>query len=374
MLQALGFKRSLVIGWLFASCLIVFLSTSGCVISPRRAFGQGPTPTPTPTPSPTPTPTGSPTPTPTPSGTPQGKLYVSNSANNTILRFDQAFTDSGNIIPGATISGVATTLNGPDFIFLDTSADRLFVANNNDISILIFDNISTKNGNVAPERTITGANTTLVSPTDLTLDKTRDFLYVADDLDIEVFNSASTATGNIAPARSLTPGFSVAAVFVDGANDRLYVADSTGNSIEIYDNASTLASGPITASRTITGASTLLATPSSIQIDQSGRLVVSNASPASITIYSNAATASGNVAPAATISGSNTAFVSPNQIAMDTRSTGTLYMADPGASRIAIYSSFSTAAGNIAPNRVITGPGTTLIRNSPVGVAIDTTR
>lgn len=370
MLRVLGFKRSLVIGWLFASCLLIFLTTSGCVISPRRTFGQGPTPTPTPTA----TPTGSPT--PTPSGTPQGKLYVSNSANNAILRFDQAFTDSGNIIPGATISGAATELNGPDFIFLDTAADRLYVANNNDISILIFDNISTKTGNVAPQRRITGTKTTLVSPTDVSVDTSRDLLYVADGLDIEVFNAASTTTGDIPPSRTLTPSpaFTVAAVFVDGANDRLYVADSAGNSIEIYDNASTLASGSITSTRSVFGAATLLATPSSIQIDQSGRLVVSNAAPPSITIYGNAATANGNLAPAATISGSSTGLDSPNQIALDIRGTGTLYIADPSASRITIYSSFATATGNIAPNRIISGAGTALTGNSPVGVAIDTTR
>lgn len=373
MVRVFGFSRNLIWGWLCAASLVLFLVISGCVISPRRTLGGGGG---TPTPTPSPTPTGSPTPTPTPSGTPQGKLYVSNAGNNSIVRFDQAFTASGNIVPGATISGTNTTLNAPAFIFLDTVADRLYVANNADFSILIFDNISTKSGNVAPQRRITGTKTTLISPTDVSVDTSRDLLYVADGLDIEVFNAASTTTGDIPPSRTLTPspGFSVAAVFIDGTNDRLYVADSAGNSINIYDNASTLTSGLITASRTIFGAATHLATPSSIQIDGAGRLVVSNANPPSITIYSNAATANGNIAPAAEITGANTGFTALNQIALDSRSTGTLYIADPPAGRIAIYSSFSTATGNIAPNRIISGPGTTLTGNAPVGVAIDTTR
>jgi len=300
---------------------------------------------------------------------------VSNSGANSIVRFDQAFTDSGNIIPGATIRGTRTSLNAPAFIFLDTAADRLFVANNADISILIFDNVSTKNGDVAPERIISGASTTLGSPTDVSVDKSRDLLYVADDIDIHVFSSASTATGNIAPARNLSPGFSVAAIFIDGANDRLYAADSATNSIAVYDSASTLASGPITANRTIQGAATHLATPGSIQLDGAGRLVVSNATAPSITIYNNAATANGNLAPSAEITGTNTGFSVPNQIVVDTGGTGTLYMADPGAARIAVFSSLSTATGNIAPNRVIVGPGTTLTTaGAPQGVAIDTTR
>ena len=233
MVRVFGFRRSFFWGWMSASSLLLVLVVSGCVISPRRTLGGGPTPTPTPTP------TGTPTPTPTPS---PGKLYVSNAGSNSILRFDGALTDSGNVPPAATISGSSTTLTSPAYITLDTTNDRLYVANNADLSILIFDSISTKNGNVAPERTISGANTTLVGPTDLTLDRGRNLLYVADDIDILVFSSASTATGNIAPARTLSPGFAAAAILIDGANDRLYVADSAGNSIAIYDNASTLAS------------------------------------------------------------------------------------------------------------------------------------
>jgi hypothetical protein len=291
------------------------------------------------------------------------------------VRFDGALTDSGNIIPGATISGSNTSLTTPGYITLDTTNDRLFVANNADLSILIFDSISTKSGNVAPERKISGSNTTLVGPVDVTLDRGRDLLYVADDLQILVFSSASTATGNQAPARTLKPSFNPQAVFIDGTNDRLYVADAAANAISVYDSASTLASGTVTASRTIQGAATLLATPSGLQLDGSGRLVVSNASPASITIYINAAAANGNLAPAAQISGSNTGFSGPNQIVVDTTGTGTLYIADPGAARIAIYSSLSAATGNITPNRSIVGPGTTITKATlPVGVAIDVTR
>jgi len=375
MFRVFGFNRNLIWGWLCAASLVLLLVISGCVISPRRTLGGGGG---TPTPTPTPTPTGSPTPTPTPSGTPQGKLYVSNAGDDSIVRFDQAFTASGNIVPGAKISGANTQLNAPAFIFLDTAADRLYVANNGGLSILIFDNISTKNGNVAPERSISGANTTLITPTDVSLDKGRDLLYVADDTNIEVFSSASTATSNIAPARALDAQFHVSAILIDGTNDRLYAADDANNAIAVYDNASALATGPITATRTIKGAATDLATPDGIQIDGRGRLVVSNSSPTSpsITIYNNAATANGNPAPSAEISGSNTKFGVPSQIVVDTTGSGTLYNADPDVGRVAIFSSLSSATGteNIAPTRIIFGPGTTLTTTSPHGIALDRTR
>src|SRR5437763_11998333 len=128
-------------------CVAVFclLLTVGCVISPRRTLGGGggtPTPTPGPTASPTPTPVAT------------GKLYVMDSNSNTLLRFDNAFTTSGNATPAATIVGTNTTFNSPSFITLDSANDRLYIADTGDLSIVIYDNISTKNGNVAPNRII----------------------------------------------------------------------------------------------------------------------------------------------------------------------------------------------------------------------------
>src|ERR1051326_7102168 len=99
--------------------MIVVLS--GCVISPRRTLGGGPTPTPTPTPSPTPTPT------PAPAAT--GKLYVTSGSQNSIVRFDNAFTANGNPAPAANINGAATTLSVPIYLALDSTADRLFAVN-----------------------------------------------------------------------------------------------------------------------------------------------------------------------------------------------------------------------------------------------------
>jgi sugar lactone lactonase YvrE len=364
-------KRSLIPVWLCAAAFILLLST-GCVISPRRTFGQvGATPTPTPTPTPGVTPT--PTPTPVPA---LGKLYVSNSNANSILRFDGALTATGNVSPAATITGAATALNTPAFITLDVANDRLYVADNGSFSILIFDNISTKTGNVAPERIITGGNTNLVLPVDVAIDTSKDLLYVADDIDVLVFASASTANGNVSSLHDLIVNFTASAIFIDAANDTLYVADSANNAIHVYNSASTL-DGPVTATRTILGAATHLANPGGVQLDGSGRLVVSNnsASGPSITVYSNASTANGNVAPSGEIKGSLTGFILPDQIAVDKTGTGTVYNADSGAGRVAAYANLSTATGNISPTRTLTGTNTTLsVAGRPEGVAIDPTR
>jgi hypothetical protein len=299
------------------------------------------------------------------------------------LRFDNAFTANDDATPAATISGANTTLNSPSFMTLDAAADRLYVANTGDLSVVIFDGVSTKTGtvNIAPTRTIAGVQTGLLQPTDVALDKGRDMLYVADDIDIFVFNSASAAAtnGNVPFARDISPGFAVSAIFIDATNNRLYAADQAADAIAIFDNASTL-NGTVNPTRVIQGLATHLAVPSGVAIDGAGRLIVSNVGngttiPPTITIYANAAIADGNIAPVAEITGSNTGMSTPDQIVVDRTGTGTLYNADPGAARIAAFANLNTANSNISPTRSINGPSTGMtVGSQPVGVALDTTR
>jgi hypothetical protein len=345
-------------------CLLL---TVGCVISPRRTLGGGGG---TPTPTPTPGPTTSPTPTPVAAG----KLYVMESNSNTLLRFDNALTANGNIQPAVKIVGTNTTFNFPGFMTLDTANDSLYIADTNDLSVVIYDGVSTKNGNVAPSRIIAGVAANLLSPTDVSLDKVRNLLYVADDLDIHVYASASTVNNDQAPVRELTTNFQLSGIFIDGANDRLYVADQAGNAVAVYDHASTL-NGPITANRAVQGpTNTHLSGPGSVQVDGAGRLVVSNSLAPSITIYANAATADGDIAPVAEIAGANTGLSVPTQIFVDTTGTGTLYNVDPGAARVAVWGNLNTANGNIAPTRTIFGANTGITASGQLGLAFDNTR
>ncbi len=364
--------------WL--SILVVTLFLAGCVISPRRPDPNAGTTTTT-TPPVTPPPVTTP---PPPPPAPLGKLYVSNTVTPSIVRFDNALagTTSGNIAPSATISGAATLLDTPLYILVDSVNDRLYVADpgnptTGNPSILIWDSASTRTGNVAPTRNITGAATTLLQPVDMALDSTRNLLYVVEGQDVLVFSSASTSSGNVAPARTLTAGFNISAILLDAANDRLFLANPVANAVVIYDGASALATGAVTATRTLSGAATGLANPAGLRIDSNGRLVVSNASPPSMTIYAGAATVNGNAAPAAAISGGNTAFTQTSQIAL--RPVGStsdeLYVADT-AGKVLIFANLSAATGNIAPTRNISGANTGLGNGTSAtavvrGVAID---
>jgi hypothetical protein len=310
--------------------------------------------------------------------TTQGRLYVSNDSGNAILRFDNAFGVTGNTAPGATIAGALTQLISPQYLFIDTQANRLFVANLGTSAVLIFDNASTQTGNAPPTRTIQGAASGLTQPTSLFLDKTKDLLYVVDGTDVLVFASASTINGDTPPVRVLTPNptFSISAIFLDATNDRLYLADPT-NAIDVFDGASTL-NGTVTAPRKITGAVTGLTQPGGLWVDGSNRLIVSNFSPPSIEVFASASTATGDVTPSGVIAGSNTTLVGPGQIALNPNvGSGDLYVADPFAGEVAVFANIGTANGNIAPTRTIAGASTNLARTggaSARGVTIDTTR
>lgn len=302
-----------------------------------------------------------------------GQLYVATPTS--ILRFSNAFTSNGNVGPTATITGAATGLSAVSRILLDSSANRLYVANQGTNSILIFEAVSTLNGNVAPNRSISGPATLLSAPTDIALDPANNLLYVASGTHILVYAAASSINGNSPPVRNINMGVTVGGLFLDATNNQLYVADTADNAIDRLDGASSQDVVGIVGGA-IAGAATGLSSPSGLTLDASGRLIVSNAAaPLSLTIYASASFATGNVVPAATISGAATGLVLPGQLAFNkTVATGEVFVADSGAGSVFVFSNTNAATGNVAPTRAITGAGTGLVVNAVRGLALDTTR
>jgi len=339
------------------AALLLLLMPVGCVISPRRDGTTGTTTN------------------PPPGGTNPGKLYVTNQTGNSILRFDNALTATGDVTPAATITGAGGQIAAPQYLAIDTGNDRLYVADTG--GVLVYDNISTRNGNISASRTIGGMS----SPTDLALDRTHDLLYVTDGGNILVFANASTANGTPTAARTISPlsggtGFSVAAIFLDTGTDKLYVADSLNSAVNIYDGASIL-NGSVNAPRKLSGAGTQLSNPQGLQVDALGRLIVANNQSGSITIYANAATVNGNIAPSATITAPAANMAAPSQIFLSTGNE--LYVADGTAGGIPIFSGINSANGLITPARDISGPHTTLSAGTgggttARGIALDPTR
>ena len=337
---------------LFAVLGLLMLFVFGCQISPRRTVGGSGG--------------GG-------GGSTGGQLYVA--TGNSILRFSNAESANGNIAPTATINGAATRLSNPQHLFLDTASDRLFVANQGDGSVLIFDNASTLTGNAAPTRVISGNLTTLSAPVDVALDTTNNLLYVADGTSIRVLGSASTVFGNVAPVRNFNMGVTVGGLLLDATNNQLYVSDPADDVVSRLDSASTQDVVGIVGG-VISGPDTALSQPRGMALDGSGRIIVSNsAAPVSITIYPSAGINNGDVVPAANINGSSTKLQAPGQIALNRNvSNGELYVVEPVGGSILVFTNMSSVTGNAAPARSINGTNTGLTVNAINGLAIDPTR
>lgn len=127
-------------------------------------------------------------------------LYVAN-GNSQILVFSNAATVSGDTAPARIIAGLSSSTG----IYVDVMADRLYVANTGANAIVVFDDASTANGSPAPNRTLFGGGTQLNKPHDLFIDTSTDRLYVAnfDGNSVLVFNNAGIVNGNTAPDRIL---------------------------------------------------------------------------------------------------------------------------------------------------------------------------
>ncbi|MGA9031832.1 MAG: hypothetical protein WB402_04860 [Sulfuricaulis sp.] len=234
---------------------------------------------------------------------PRNQLYVANTGANSILVFNNARTVTGGDAPNRTISNTTTPIT-PMALFIDPVNDRLYVANTGGNSVLIYDNASTLNGsNVTPSRTLAGVLTTLISPTGIYVDTTRNLLYVVNSTNqILVFNNADAVNGNIAPVRSIPILSASAGIFVDVMADRLYVSNTSANSIYVFDGAST-ANSSSSPNRTLSGGTSALNQPLDLFVDtNTDRLYVANLGANSILVFNNAGTANGAPAPNRTLS------------------------------------------------------------------------
>ncbi|MDC4206789.1 MAG: hypothetical protein MPW17_11675 [Candidatus Manganitrophus sp.] len=194
-------------------------------------------------------------------------LYVANAGQDAILIYENASTLNPSLGLAAatrTISGPNTGLNRPFAVIYRPENGQLYVANTDDYRILIFDENcpgapATLDGDISPCRTISGTSTLLDYPRALALDTgtvqtPRDILYVSNmgGNSILAFNNISqqTTQGDVTPSRVITSHADAGqtesmlqlpfGLFIDSADDRLYVVKSGGNlpAIFIYETAS----------------------------------------------------------------------------------------------------------------------------------------
>lgn len=305
-----------------------------------------------------------------------------------------------------------------DFSFGSGDDSLIYVSGNASDALLIYESANSVSGSTAASRTVAGGNTTLDEPRGIAVDMARNRIYVADFLgnSILAFNNVRTVSGNVAPGRSIsntvTP-ISPVGLFIDPIGDRLYV--TSGNSVLVYDNASSLSGANITPNRTLAGVSTTLTAPTGIFVDTTRNLLyVANAGITNqVLVFNNAAAVDGNITPGRsipvssapvgvfvdvmedrlyvtsgntirifdgastansastpdrTISGGRSMLNQPRDIFVDT-GTDRIYVANAADDTVLVFNNAGTANGSPAPNRILNLP----VFTDPWGIYVDVT-
>jgi serine/threonine protein kinase, bacterial len=227
-----------------------------------------------------------------------GEIYVANGGvggNSDILVY--AADASGNATPLQTISGAATSLDGPIGLTVNKSGVS-FAANIYDGTVTSY--AKGDDGNVAPKTTIAGSKTGLVYPNSVVLDGSG-HIYVADQGAGAVFVFAPNANGNVAPIRTIAgskTGLIAPSGLAHDAAGHLYVIDHTANRISVFASS---VNGNVAPLRTIAGSKTQISVPHDLALDSAGNIYVLCGG---VLVF--AAGASGNVAPLRTLAGSKT--------------------------------------------------------------------
>lgn len=283
---------------------------------------------------------------------PFSSIYVVDNNAQSVMAWDSAGTVNGNVTPDRVISGAGTGIIDPVGIEYDSRSNSVLIA---DVAnaIRIYDDVVITNGNVAASRTITGAATLLDNAYGIALDENRNQIYATNNSGILVFSNADTINGNIAPSRVIT-GSNVPLATVDHklaldvTNDRLYISDFDSDSILIYDNISTI-DGNVAPNRTVTG----ITKPWGIAVDISRNILyVNRYNAATIDVFDNAATINGAVAPNRSLTGAAVIINEGCHLAIDPVSN-MLYVTT--GDDVKIWHNASTVTGNVTPDRTISG-------------------
>jgi len=220
----------------------------------------------------------------------------------------------------STADGVVTTYTsfddggyeGPSGVVYDPIRDILYVRFIG--GLLIYDGASTAPDGKLADREVSGAMLGgYVSNLDvrLALDAAGNRLYISrPNGTVGVYDDASTIDGEVLPDREFTVDtptldFLWGAAY-DASRDELYLGDQRiGAAVYVVSNAST-AEGAVEPSRVIGGATHPLGDPSMLSYDAANdRLVVvlTSGSPDGVAVFDDASTVDGDVAPTRVIAG-----------------------------------------------------------------------
>jgi hypothetical protein len=297
-----------------------------------------------------------------------------------------AMSDQGD--PNLQLSGPATILKGVSSVYFDADHDEVAVSNTtgNSITVYLRDELaSSGDGDIAPERYITGPDTRLNLPRGITLyrdpDPRNNEMIVANSGNNSLTVYGITANGDAAPLRTIagdqhtalsTP---VGVAYRQGDNppndDELWVANNGNDTVTVYARITPGDAAPL---YTLSGQATGLSAVCGIALytyNDGNRhdyvLVSNNIRPGtsqgseSIAIFdrNRIATSIHNVAniPADyTIAGDQTGLNKPCGLVFDDAAKE-IYVTNTGNGTVTVYdwNALNPGSNNIAPKRTISG-------------------
>jgi sugar lactone lactonase YvrE len=317
-----------------------------------------------------------------------GNLWVTSFGANSIVEFAAAdLSIGGNLTPSVTIQGTSTKLAGPVGCAFD-SAGNLWIA---DFTSFVVEAFSPANlasgGDVAPAVSISGGNTKLCAPQEITFDSSGN-LWVANfsnscgDPNVAEYQKSDLAAGgNVSPA-----------VLISGTNTGLNTAgpfglafDASGNLWASNDDAVSefaasdlVSGGNVHPKAAVSSSNTQMSTPKGIAFDPNGNLWAPQNTSNELTAYSAsdlAGTGTLNLTPFSVVSGTSTKLSGPAYILFPQKTD--LAVADFSDNRVLLYKppfSNGEAASKVIGQTNFTSntSGTTQSNlKQPAGVATD---
>jgi sugar lactone lactonase YvrE len=313
----------------------------------------------------------------------QPGFYVANAPTGGPFSLEAyGVTASGDVPPITSIS--SSSLNTPSALAIDQTGD-FWVANYSPSPGSVVEFAAGSSGTVIPTLTIQGAQTRLNGPTGLKFDSAGN-LYVANAGGTVAMYSAASRNGlsgvqNLAPTASIS-GSQTGLTFPQGdpsgialdSNGNIYVTNGGnpglgGYNVEMFGPIANLQGNQNESPLAVlSGGNTGLQLPAGIALDTDGSMWVASQVNTTVAKFPPLVGKTGNqnISPTIAISGPSTQLANPYGVVL--YPTGELYVMNPQSSTITIYTQAAIGTCpqggtcNLAPSRVISGPGTGLVQ------------
>jgi hypothetical protein len=280
-------------------------------------------------------------------------VLVSDRSNSSIRRFSRISNLNSAVETDLPVSGSLTRLSRPGYLSIHPTTRELIVPDAGIGAVLFFSSISDLEGNTPPQRALIGGATELSGPVQVYVDSSTDELYVLDQANsqILVYQAASSVDGEVAPVRRVggvaSSMNSPNAFFVDSSRERISVLN--GNEVLTFNNFRSLNGAPPPAGRFF-GAATTFNELTFGTLTSQGSLILVDAGSDQIVAFDSWIFDQSNVAPTRIAAGSNVGISNPGQFELV---GNTMYLVDGGS--VLVFEDVLNLEGNDFPARRFSG-------------------